>query len=668
MVPVAVGSLGLLLLFGLIKLLQPPEKLPPLKLATTPPPSSVVETDLRTAIDKQVLARPDSKLFADSKGDLALDRKPGNFERFFVFGSENGWIEVGDTQTSTIGWMKEDDTVDWPHSIVVEYGSPENRLPVLYFKKQEDLTDLLNAGDRRGEIVRKLYEDTENAAREGSPLPSTHPVVCVEPSQNDRELSITPVLEAKMADISGQAVRVLRVTAAGMERGATSLDNPEYVKLLQQNREISERSKPQVLEGIDLDVVFVVDMTGTMQPWVDGLFSAISDVAKGIEGNPKVSGRVRFGLWGYQDNPGYSGIEFHTKCFTPSLVEAGDFSTILREVKVNKPTPDSYPEDVFAGVTDALTQTEWRSANKLVVVIGDAPGHTTIQSGGAKDIDAVQVRQIATDADIDIVALAIKDGSSAYYQKHHPLLESQFQILATNGNRPPAYLSVTDSGQTAFKDMMTKLVGELAEQKSLSRESAEPLMPVSEGAESGLNIARGLLESAKVRVVSEVVNTEGKTVVPRDINGWVVDRDLLNPGVVSLEPKLLVTRTDLNKLLIMAEGLIRNAEDAKIVGGDFHDAVLKAVAGSASNNRTENLKDRLPDFIKGLPYRSEFMEKSKDWWASASQEDQDRFIAEMKAKLSYYRTVNENPALWKPLSREAASGDYMAAIPLSQLL
>ena len=209
---------------------------------------------------------------------------------------------------------------------------------------------------------------------------------------------------------------------------------------------------------------------------------------------------------------------------------------------------------------------------------------------------------------------------------------------------------------------MGRLVGELAEQKSLT----QPTAP--EAKDPALNIAISLLESAKVRLVSEVVDKEGKSVVPRDINGWVLDRDLLQPEITSLEPKLLVTKTEINKLMITTENLIRNATREQITGGDFYEAVLKAVAGSASNNRTETLKERLPDFIKGLPYKSEFMEKSKDWWKSASQQDQDRFITEMKAKLSYYRTVNENSALWKPLSREAASGDHVAAIPLIQLL
>lgn len=664
--PLLIGTAALLVLLGLIKLLQPPPPPPPKVTKVTQ--GKKVEVDTRTAVEKQVLARPKSVLFKDAKGETKADRKPKNFERLFVFGKENGLLNVGDTRTAPMGWMKEEDTVDWPHSIVVEYGSPENRYPVLYFKNEQDLADVVDSGEQRRDKVMKFYEEVEQATGEGRTLPEDFPIICMEPGQISRNLSLNPVLESKFVEMDGKQARMLRVTAAGIDRGATTFDNPDYVKQLQQNREVARKTGLDALKGIDLDIVFVVDMTGSMQPWVDGLFAAISDLAKSVELNPKVSGRVRLGLWGYQDNPGFTGIQYLTKCYTPTLLDAKDFSSVLDNVQVNKKTPDKYPEDVFAGVNDAIRETQWRSKNRFVMIIGDAPGHTTKKQGGMSDIDAAQIRQIATDAGVKMVSLAIKDSSNPDYVQYHETLESQFKILASNGNRAPAYMSVTDSENSAFRDLLSQLVGELAEQKTLTQPLTTEKRDSTEKRDPALEIANSLLESAKVQVVSETLDAEGKSVTPRDINGWVVDRDLLSPEITSLEPKLLVTRTELNKLLITTEELIRKAEGAKIVGGDFFEAVLKAVAGSASNNRTENLKDRLPEFIKGLPYKSEFMEKSRDWWASASQQDQDRFIVEMKAKLSYYRMVNENPVLWRPLSREAASGDHVAAIPLGQLL
>jgi hypothetical protein len=114
--------------------------------------------------------------------------------------------------------------------------------------------------------------------------------------------------------------------------------------------------------------------------------------------------------------------------------------------------------------------------------------------------------------------------------------------------------------------------------------------------------------------------------------------------------------------------ILTKAREKVIVGGSFFDAVMGAVASSASGGRTGTLADKFPLFIKGLPYKSPLMEKSRDWWEGQTAEQQQDFVKGLEAKLAYYRSVNENPALWKPLNKDAESGDYVAAIPLSQLL
>jgi serine/threonine-protein kinase PpkA len=660
-VPIVAGAAGLLALIGIIKLLQPPatpKRLPPVPRESTTPLS-----DTRTAIDKQVLARPKSELFKEPRGEILTERKPKNFERFYVFAEEDGWIEVGESRNVPTGWMKAEDTVDWPHSIVVEYGSPEKRNPVLFFRDDKSLTGLLEDEEKRKGIAEGYYREIEGASASGNVLPGNHPVICIEPGQTSSDLYINPVLESRPVEIGGQPGRLLKVTAAGMDRGATEFTSPEYLKLVRESRQASESVGLEALKGIDFDLVFVVDMTGSMQPWVDGLLASVNGLVSKMEGDPSLSGRVKFGLWGYQDLVVKPGIKFRTKCLTPELLPPLEFSKLLAGVKVNQMTSDSYPEDVFAGVRDAIGKTEWRSDNKFIMLIGDAPGHPP----GAEDeseyqIDARQVRQFATSSNVQIVSLAIKDRGDPDYVKYHPRLEEQFRVLATNGNREPAYLSVNSSDEMSFNSMLDRLVGELVRQESLR----EP--DVAEPDDAATNIAKGLLESAKVRLVSKIVDSKGEVVTPRDITGWVSDRDLIHPEITSMEPKLLVTRSELNKLLTTAEDLINNMEDVKIIGGDSYDAILKAVAGSASGDRSERLKDRLPEFIRGLPYKSEFMEKSKDWWASAPASEVDRFITEMKSKLSFYRLINENPSLWKPLNRESPEDEKVAAIPLSQLI
>jgi len=658
------GVLALVVLIG--KLMQPPAptKRPPTPLPST---SSTPLTDTRTAIDKQILVRPKSELFKSPNGAILEERSLKNFERFYVFSEKEGWIEVGDSKTNPLGWMKTEDAVEWPHSIVVEYGSPEKRLPVLFFRDDKELSNLVGDEVKRKGLAERYYQEIDAAAVSGNVLPSNHPVICIEPDQITKSLYINPVLAARQVEIGGHSGRLLKVTAAGMDRGATEFSNPEYLKLLNQSRQTAKQGALDALNGIDFDLVFVVDMTGSMQPWVNGLVAAISNLSTKIGGNPNLSGRVKFGLWGYQDLTSNTGIQFRTKNWTPELLPPTDFVPVIANVKVNKETYDSIPEDVFAGLKDAIGKTAWKSKNKFIVLIGDAPGHPPSDEGNSEyEIDAAQVRAISNTYDVQIVSLAILDSIRQANVKYHPELEKQFTLLSVNSNRPPAYLNVKldksskATAENLFCTHLETLLSELVQQSSLrAPQNSELSDPVT-------SLAKGLLESAKARVVSKIVDSKGMSVIPRDITGWVSDRDLIHPEIPSLEPKLLVTRAELNKLLVASQGFITALEKNKIIGGDFYDSILEAVAASASGGRSDRLKDKLPDFIQGLPYKSEFMEKSKDWWASAPESEKDRFLSEMKSKQSFYRLLNEDPSQWKSLNRE--DDEKVAAIPLSQLL
>lgn len=650
---------GLVFLFLIIKLLTPPE-IKKGEIIIGPEEEVPIE-DLRTAIDRQILARPDSEIFEKPDGS-STDRKPKNFERFFVFTKQDDWIEVGESRQHPLGWMKSADTVDWPHSIVVEYGPMDQRYPVLFFKEPGELESLLD-DPARSEKVTSYYTEIEASAQAGKPAPADFPIVCMEPNHQVQGLNINPVLESKFVELDDKRIRMLRLTTAGDERGETRFDSPEYMKLLKENMDARRGILSAGVDSVDLDLVFVVDMTGSMQPWIDGLRGAIHEISKEIQGAIGLKTKVKLGLWGYQDDPGYRGIQFLTKNFTDELLNAREFSQVLDGLKVNKRTPDSYPEDVFAGVTTAITESKWRTdAAKCIVLIGDAPGHSSGDDHSSTGLNASQVYQIANDSGVQVVSLSILDSSDKDFIPYHSELQKQFKTVSQNGNGESAHLTIKSTAKGEFRTQMDKLVGELITQRSL-KDSAPPA--TSDPAEL---IARSILENAKARIIATEVDEEGALVYPRDIEGWVVDHDLITPEIRSLEPKLLVNRSELGQLSSTAEKIIREAEDVIIIGGDFYDSLLRAVAGSASGGRSDRLKERLPEFIKGLPYKSEFMEKTSTWWASASAAETGRFIREMKAKLSYYRTVNENPSLWRRLNRDAASSDDVAAIPLSQLL
>ena len=664
--PVLFGLLGLFILIMLVKMLIPPTaatpEVGPKVIDSTPVTTASLDivkplTDKRTGLARQVLSRPKSLFYEGAKRDRKLGTKPQNFERLFVFEEQDGFLRVGYDSKSPLGWIEESDAVDWPHSVVVEYTSPDNRKPVLFFRDRTHVEGMLEDVSPSAKAS-QYYTEIENAAKSGSMLPSSFPVVSVEPRFKSRELYVMPVIESTETEIDGRPARLLKVTAAGLDRGATTLN--DYVP----EAKATKVEGPTAFAAVDVDLVFVMDMTGSMQPWVDGAISAISELATKIGASPAAASRMRLGFWGYQDDPSFTGIQYRTKNFTQALLPADSFASTLRNLKVNKLTQDDYPEDVFAGVTDAIRKTKWRAKTRILVVIGDAPGHTSVKDGAASDLDAPQLRQLATDAGVQIVSIAIKDFSKPAYRQYHDLTSEQFRILASNGNRPSAILTVTAEDQSSYKDLLGTLTRELA----LQAPAVDDESKGGKNEEDTKNIARGLLAAARVEVVSEIVNDQGTVVVPRDITAWVVDMDMTQPGVRALEPKLLITKNELSSLQTVTNDILNKAREKVIVGGSFFDAVMGAVADSASGGRSKTLADKLPLFIKGLPYKSSLMEKSRDWWESQTADQQKEFVKSLEAKLAYYRTINENPAMWKPLNKDAESGEYVTAIPLSQLL
>ena len=614
-------------------------------------------------IERQVLVRPDAVLYRELMGTDAAETQPNTFDRYYVYGDDpqSDRLWVGRSNVEPDGWLKRDDTMEWKHSTIVSFNEMGNRHPVLFFREMEPLHNLVKTPASINEAVTAHYANIESHIARGEVLPPDYPIICIEPRHHTNEPLIMPVLDARMPEDASLG-RMLRVAAAGESRGETSFQSERYVQLLRKLKEAEEAQRLSEVR-VDVDLVFVIDMTGTMQPWVDELLDAVKGVVAEFGNKPDSKTGIRFGLWGFQDKENLSGIQFRTKNFTHSLKEAADFRDLLETIKVNRMTPDSYPEDVFAGMTDAIRRTSWRDgAQRVMILIGDAPGHTTVKLGGREEMNAPQVRQLATDAGVQIASIAVKDSSNTAYVQYHVPLEEQFKELARNpGLKKISYIQIDQAGTASFRKGMEDLLGVFLQQPDVSAPAEN--VPTSEAGQ----IARSILESARARIVSAEVNESGEPVMPRDIDGWVYELDLLDSSVRALEPKLLVTRSELNTLVDLASEVVRKLDESVILGTDFYGQLLDAVAGVASGGRASGEGSQLPAFLQGLPYQSDMMGKSAEWFQALDNDGRQQFISKVKAKLTYYRMVNETPTLWRSLSQGASFRNQVAEIPFSQL-
>ncbi|MGQ0823604.1 MAG: vWA domain-containing protein [Actinomycetota bacterium] len=121
-------------------------------------------------------------------------------------------------------------------------------------------------------------------------------------------------------------------------------------------------------EAVPLDVVFLIDATGSMGDEIEQLKANMVSVAEQIDGlAPRPD--VRFAMTVYRDR----GDEFVTRN-SDFTADVAAFTTQLRDVVANG--GGDTPESLNAGLHDALAVPQWRAgAIQLVFLVADAAPH-----------------------------------------------------------------------------------------------------------------------------------------------------------------------------------------------------------------------------------------------------------------------------------------------------
>ncbi len=124
-----------------------------------------------------------------------------------------------------------------------------------------------------------------------------------------------------------------------------------------------------------LDVLFLIDATGSMGDEIDRLKESVTAVARRVDGL-EVNPDLRLGMTVYRDR----GDAYVTRTFdfTPDVAA---FNDALATVEAGG--GGDTPEDLNAALHEALTAPAWRGDDtvKLVFLIADAPPHLDYQDG-----------------------------------------------------------------------------------------------------------------------------------------------------------------------------------------------------------------------------------------------------------------------------------------------
>ena len=331
--------------------------------------------------------------------------------------------------------MRAEDVIEWKQTMSLAYTHSEGRHPVLMFSRHEVLRELIKLpAQPRQQRVQQLYDTIES----GNAMPKDFPVVSVEPKKMidiDKAFYLLPIVDFEVLDKldgkrEGRLLKLAAATAFGPEVRDTA-NIRTNLRYRQQAINPSTAIDPRILQELQADIVFVIDTTISMQPYINGIRETVRNGVRYVSEQAATTASLHFGLWGYRDDPQKTpGIEYNTRNYTPTLQPIHEFERTLTEVKEARASSPGYPQDVFAGVHKALTETKWRPGSlRFLLLIGDAPGHVLGHPQNLSGQNEKTLRSFANDQKVYILAFYIKNPR---YTSYHGLAASQFRGLADN--------------------------------------------------------------------------------------------------------------------------------------------------------------------------------------------------------------------------------------------
>ncbi|MFK5968909.1 MAG: vWA domain-containing protein [Candidatus Marithrix sp.] len=624
-----------------------------------------------TGMPLKALPRAFPTLYDNPNGSKIIPKKPIKaFRPLYVFARQGidtsdpdnpkGWYKVGKSKKRAFGWMQSKDIIEWKQALIMAYTHPgeddERRNPVLMFNKLQALKGIIQSPEREAEIS-KAYASLDKEQQDRYPsLVLSESKRFVDINEN---FYFLPIVNFEMLDLEGEDARYLQIAAAIPEATAAkldtdlrgdnnTLDNPEVQKEILQTT-----TSPEAVKQLGVDIVFVMDLTGSMEPYLRMTLESVQDIARLV--TKDIKEKVHFGFVGYRDNPAIvSNIEFASKNFTKNgLVNAEQFVDMISKVRVATVGSVDYQEELFAGVETGLA-TKWsENAIRLMILVGDASSHEPGHPQNVTGKDENVLRQAANDSQVHIMAIHLQN------QDTHPEIvgdlpraKKQFITLTKiSGSEESALVEVNADREEDFAkavkaiaNMITSFLGQ-----TLVGNITTPTVNNKQNS----SVANKAEKVTKMLLESALVEYKGKEAVPpKDIIAWAIDRDMADPAIPALEVRILLSKIQLDSLVRVVGEINMAMKNAETTEREFFEALQSVAAASIKDpskiGTAKNLKDSglLPSFLDSLPYKSEIASLTDERFASWTTQKRTDFSQRLEAKLAQYRSINEAVDKW----------------------
>ncbi|HFT7219227.1 MULTISPECIES: vWA domain-containing protein [Klebsiella] len=612
---------------------------------------------------QRVLTTPGCKLgtaAGDDKGQL----QPA-FSSLYVYQKEdaNGqsWLKVGpDSFGKTIGWLPKSCTVDWKMQLTLAFTNPANRDRLLFFKERKSLDDILSAPDPVSLVAPLRARLKRDGHAEG--IQAEEPEYFVD---LQKQFYLLPILSGEeVMTEDGFYTRLLNV--ASVSKAETAKKQEDNVNQL---------------KGFNASVVFVIDSTISMGPYIERTKDAVNKIYGKIK-QEHLDEQVKFGLISFRSNTkAVPGLEYRTKIYAdPNHVKDGaDFLNKVADLKEAKVSSSLYDEDAYSGVLSAIDDIDWSPFGaRYVVLITDAGAIDGSNKLSGTGLDASQLRLEAGNRGIAIYTLHLKTSGG---KDNHTKAESQYRDLSNfDSTQSNLYQAVNAGDIKMFGQQVDALASAITEQVKSAYMGDAAIGSALYAKDDGQKLTpeqKLLQDTALIGHAMQLayLGKRNSTQAPLVFQAWISDRDLIKQNIPTTDVRVLLTKGQLSDLSDAVSQILKAANEGMISPTKMFEQLrtVAATMGADPNQLKQQDNARIGDlgvlgeYLADLPYKSDVLNLDEETWKSWDGLSQEKFIRTLSSKLRHYQKYNSDVDRWVELAKGSDPRDRVYPIPLEMM-
>ena len=591
----------------------------------------------KSQLKQRVLVRERTVSRASPDGETGLEIPP--LRALFVYERKDGWVQVGLTENGdNLFWLPAKAVIDWKQNIVATFEGSANTSRVLFFNDLDDVYDVVEYEDPSIPAT-SLLETAEAAEAGGAPSEIIAALGPRETIDSRRNLYVMPILDSEDAIFeNGADTTLLKVAVARVD---------------DKNR-LPEIAPPSgTRETFKAGVVFVVDTTISMEPYIRGTRNALETVLRQVSSSA-ASDAISFGLIGYRDNlAGSSDLEYDVRTFV-DLAEGSSADVFLNgisQMSEAKSSSKNFREDSFKGVAHAISAMNWEGFGaRYIVLVTDAGPRIEGDPLSATGLSAQGLNSIVKErlgASIAVMHLRTKRGAN-----DHGSAETAYRALSRLPNQPPLYFPIKDGDPSIYRTEAGRMGSIIVDQVVSFRDGEKPGDFEKDNAGDD-ELKRALGAAGRTMQLAFLGKTEGVK-APDVFEAYVSDRYFLRTGLKPLSIRLLLNKAELSDLTQALKIIVERGEASVINPNEFFAQVLGAAADMS--RRPDNVASRsestlaeavaIPEYLEGLPYKSRVMNITEAEYVRLTISEQQGLINELYEKIKRYESFNRATDQW----------------------